>query len=162
MAKLRVEAKIGAPDERQTARCKLREAVRSVISLLVFHPDGSVSLQTGKGCPVLVYRLAGTRNGFFRLRLIVPMNDDDRPFGSAARLSYEGPEVKIEDIDLEPAELAMLDRMINLRDRLANSRGRTPTDVTGTVRRRSDRIRTIDVMRLEAEMKEIGARLSAP
>ena len=162
VAKLRVEAKIGAPDERQTARCKLREAVRSVISLLVFHPDGSVTLQTGKGCPVMVYRLTGIRNGFFRLRFIVPMNDDDRPFGSAARLSYDGPEVKIEDIDLEPAELAMLDDMINLRDRLANSRGRTPTDVTGTVRRRSDRIRTIDVMRLEAEMKEIGARLSAP
>jgi hypothetical protein len=160
VAKLRVEAKIGEPDERQTACCKLREAVRSVISLLAFHPDGSVTLQTGKGCPVMVYRLTGVRKGFFRLKFIVPTNDDDRPFGSAARLSYDEPEVKIEDIRLESAELAMLDDMMNLRDRLPNFRGMASKDVTGTVKRRGDRVRTIDVRRLEAEMKEIGARLS--
>jgi hypothetical protein len=162
LAKLRVEAKIGSPDERRTARSKLREAVRSVISLLAFYPDGSVVVQTGKGCPVVVYRLTGVRNGFFRLKFIVPMDDDDRPFGSAARLSYDEPEVNIEDIQLESAELAMLDEMMNLRDRLPYPRGTAPKDVTGTVKRRSDRIRTIDVKRLEAEMGEIGARLSAP
>ena len=72
VAKLRVEAKIGAPDERQTARCKLREAVRSVISLLVFHPDGSVSLQTGNGCPVWCIGSPAHETGSFGSDLSCP------------------------------------------------------------------------------------------
>jgi hypothetical protein len=90
------------------------------------------------------------------------MDEDDRPFGSAARLSYDEPEVKIEDIQLKSAEMAMLDDLLNHRDRLPNSRGTAPKDVTGTVKRRSDRIQTIHVKRLEAEVREIEARLYAP
>jgi DNA invertase Pin-like site-specific DNA recombinase len=161
VSKLRFVARNGTSDERQMARCKLREAVRSVISLLAFYPDGSVAVQTGRCCPVMVYRLSAARNGLFRLVLIVPMSDDDRPFGSAARLSYEEPEVKIEDIDLEADELATLNRLVDLRDRLAVSRGQVPNYLTETVKRRSDRVRAIDVKRLEAEMKEIEAHLSA-
>jgi len=160
VAKLRVEAKDGAPDERQTARCKLREAVRSVISLLAFYPDGSVAVQTGKASPVYFYRLNGARNGFFRLSLIVPFDSENHSSGSAARLLYDEPEVRIENSHLQPDELTKLNSLTHLCGRLTGSRGQTSNYLAETVTRRSDRIRTLGVRQLEAEMKKVEARLS--